>query len=352
MHATRSLTAIAAFFATVNAANAGGHAIGAVRAGTPQWMQMRLHGLLHGMPSPRAEAPTSETAPSQTPSLTFTFLDYPGTSYTNLETINLGASAHAKQYGVGVYGPALAGAGNYAGFLITLTAPKGAMSETYTPVLPNESSVFPVGVNDHGEIVGFLGQDESSTGFLLKNGVVTSIIAPYPDVQNTSANGITNNGTIVGGYQTSNDSQYGFTWKNGTYTQVPPYPGASQTWPWSINNKGDQSGYVTDSAGNTHGFLLVNGAYTLLDYPGAGYTIAIALNDLDQVVGFYCMTAAECGGNEESLNGFLYANGTYTALNVPGITYNVPSGINNSGVIAGSYIDTNGFWHSYMATQQ
>ncbi len=182
--------------------------------------------------------------------------------------------------------------------------------------------------------------------------MVTSIIAPYPDVQNTSANGITNNGIIVGGYQTSNDSQYGFTWKNGTYTQVPPYPGASQTWPWGINNKGDQSGYVTDSAGNTHGFLLVNGAYTLLDYPGAGYAIAIALNDLDQVVGFYCMTAAECGGNEESLNGFLYANGTYTALNVPGITYNVPSGINNSGVIAGSYIDTNGFWHSYMATQQ
>jgi uncharacterized membrane protein len=135
------------------------------------------------------------------------------------------------------------------------------------------------------------------------------------------------------------------------FSQLPDYPGATQTWPWSINNRGDIAGYVEDSAGNTHGYLLQNGVYTLLDVPGAAYTIAVGLNDSDEVVGLYWITVADCLSPNSSTYGFLYSQGAYTTLNLPGTTGYEAESINNAGQISAEYYEASGYLYSYILIQ-
>ena len=54
------------------------------------------------------------------------------------------------------------------------------------------------------------------------------------------------------------------------------------------------------------------GQYTTIDVPGAASTVAVGVNDLGVVSGFYF----DSSGNE---HGFLYRDGTFTTVNVPGV---------------------------------
>jgi probable HAF family extracellular repeat protein len=55
-----------------------------------------------------------------------------------------------------------------------------------------------------------------------------------------------------------------------------------------INDQGQIVGFYVDSSGATHGFLYSGGAYTTLDDPlGTGGTFAQGINDQGQIVGSY-----------------------------------------------------------------
>jgi hypothetical protein len=55
------------------------------------------------------------------------------------------------------------------------------------------------------------------------------------------------------------------------------------------------SGYYLDAAAY-HGFLLDQGSYSTLDVPGATYTLASAISDSGQIVGYYFDTSGGTRG--------------------------------------------------------
>ena len=75
----------------------------------------------------------------------------------------------------------------------------------------------------------------------------------------------------------------------------------------------------------TNGFLDSNGTFAVIDVPGAKATYAQAVNNEDEIVGYY----------EDSSNhfdGFIYEG-----VDMPGTTWAELLGVNNSGDIVGTY---------------
>jgi probable HAF family extracellular repeat protein len=115
-----------------------------------------------------------------------------------------------------------------------------------------------VGINDHGEVVGYYADaapnpmDRRFHGFLLSDGVCTTLNAPGADGGDTVAQGINNRGQIVGFYTDADDTDHGFVLSDGVYTKID-VPGALWTNIYSINAKGEIVGAYEDADG-IHGF--------------------------------------------------------------------------------------------------
>src|SRR5262249_25106305 len=133
-------------------------------------------------------------------------------------------------------------------------------------------STHPIGINDAGQIVGTLGPSIPENPFLLSDGMF-SCLPPGCFFNGTSANGINDNGQIVG-----------FSFVN------PVVPLG-------------------------HGFLFSDGIYTNINFPGAGFTSANGINDAGQIVG------------RHDRSGFLLSGGTYTNIDFPGASSTSANGI-------------------------
>jgi uncharacterized membrane protein len=187
---------------------------------------------------------------------TFTSLDYPGGTLTTAR----GISNHGEF--VGAY---------------RITPPRHALlikDGKFLPLDPasvlgtNYSEAFKN--NDRGDVVGqYMGNDGFTHGFLLRKGVLTTL--NFPTASDTYAYGISESGTVVGGWDILDSSgntlvEHGFTWNNGNFTQVD-FPGAADTVVLGINARGDLVGGwdtgVTATVG--HGFLFTKGTYISFD---------------------------------------------------------------------------------------
>jgi centrosomal CEP192-like protein/ASPM-SPD-2-Hydin domain-containing protein len=123
------------------------------------------------------------------------------------------------------------------------------------------------------------------------------------------------------------------------------FPGASWTVASAINDSGQIVGYYSDGSGVRHGFLLNAGAYTTIDCPSP-YTAQSAANGINssgQIVGD-CAAPGGVNGVYGSSQSFLLNGGVLTFLSdVPGGSYNGAStfaqAINDSGQIVGWYAD-------------
>jgi len=93
-------------------------------------------------------------------------------------------------------------------------------------------------------------------------------------------------------------------------------------------------GYYHLGSSGYHGFLKDGATFMPIDVPGADMTIALGINDLGQIVGFY--------RDSTGYHGFLKDGTTFTRLDVPGSSYTYPYGINTNGQVVGSYLDTTG----------
>jgi len=73
-----------------------------------------------------------------------------------------------------------------------------------------------------------------------------------------------------------------------------------------------------------------NPTYMSIDFPGAVATLAVDINDAEQIVGRYIDAA---GIN----HGYLLNNGIFTPITFPGAAFTRAIGINHGGDIVGSY---------------
>ena len=189
-------------------------------------------------------------------------------------------------------------------------------------------------------------------GFLVKDGVVTTIDHPKaatipstPDGQTgTSTPGINDRGDVLGLYEDRKRVLRHFVRdRKGRYTLIADPPSGSGYEVLDINNRGEIVGFFNDAQGNTTtGFLRSKrGRFRTIDVPGSEVTAAFKINDRRQVVGLYI----DSGGKA---HGFLWDDGAFTAIDVPGAESTAVYGINNRGQMVGSYRDAAGAFHAFL----
>lgn len=144
----------------------------------------------------------------------------------------------------------------------------------------------PIAINDHGEILGSLGQDV----IVWRGGVVTDIGPGWPIALNERGEVIVSTlGTVTW--------PRALLWRNGTTTDLGTF-GGKWSIPMAISDSGQVVGVSTDSNGRQHGFVWQNGVMTRLPSP-AGYrgarTRALAINEHNQIIGDNCIW--DCGEN-------------------------------------------------------
>ncbi|MGH2494007.1 MAG: hypothetical protein ACRDIV_04825 [Ktedonobacteraceae bacterium] len=158
-----------------------------------------------------------------------------------------------------------------------------------------------LGINDKGFAVGFY-TDGNGVNHAYKlnqnNGHFTAILPP--GASSATATGINDNGDITGFLTASDGNVVGFLLKGTTYTEFA-FPNGTNTMPFGINKTDQIVGSYVDAAGNMHGFLLsspLNHAkWQSIDDPnGVGTTTVNGLNDNGQLVGFYVDGAGNTDG--------------------------------------------------------
>jgi uncharacterized membrane protein len=184
---------------------------------------------------------------------------------------------------------------------------------------PGSDGTIAFGINDVGHVVGqywgFLFGEalERFHGFLWKDGVYSTIDAPFPDAMHTALLGINNAGQIIGTYlhhrpESSDvndyDSEVAFLYDNGNFVLLE-FPGAqipfccgAQTFPTDINNRGQIVGSTYDSEGKPQFFLLDDGKYFAItglpedlidpfDFSIVHGSGALGINDKSEIAGTY-----------------------------------------------------------------
>ncbi len=219
-------------------------------------------------------------------------------------------------------------------------------------------SFAPTDINNAGEIVGRYNYFGSgSYGVLYSGGAftllpLTSEAGAFPT---SSPLGINDAGQIAGFIQALG-SRYdpgkalGYLYSNGTLTTIH-FPGADPTLPSAINNAGQIAGtfrYPTaGEPGYAHGFVESNGVYSIVDEPGFvdayPYTTNVTgINDSGDLVGWTTNPGGGCS--------FIYHQGSFTCFSVPGALFTYAYGINNAGQIVGTYGFSASSSHGFIAT--
>jgi probable HAF family extracellular repeat protein len=190
-------------------------------------------------------------------------------------------------------------------------------------------------INDSGQIVGNSalapGSADPVHAFLYQNGVMTDLGTLENSNGTSFAQAINNSGQIAGGSDGIPGGRRPFLYSGGQMTDLgtlPGYMGSASAF--GINNRGQVVGAdnLSDRLGGdpgfAHAFLWQNGSMTDLGTLGGTGSVATAINDSGQVVG-YSTTA------DGQTDAFLYAGGAMTDLGA-GIAW----GINSLGQVVGS----------------
>jgi uncharacterized membrane protein len=264
---------------------------------------------------------------------TFTSIDFPGGTLTTTRGINNHGDIVGAYRIVPPRHALLIKGGNF----IPLAPP--------TVLGTNFSEAFKS--NDRGDVVGdFIGDDGFTHGFLLSQGVVTTL--DFPGASDTFAYGINESGTVVGQWDLLDANGntlivHGFIWNNGSFTQVD-FPGAGDTYLFGINARGDLVGGWDPGITSPleHGFVCSNGNCFSFDFPGVTITQGDDINALGQVVGAYI----DASGGE---HGFLAVGANFTTLDFPGAVLTSAWGINSAGQIVGDYRNADNVPHGFLA---
>jgi hypothetical protein len=238
---------------------------------------------------------------------------------TNANVLS-GLAASAMALGVNSAGSVVGSDGAGNAFIIF----GGGTPASFLPGASTAATAF--GINDRGAISGIMTVGAVMPGFVLNGDNLITINAPSGAASNVvNAQGINNNGLVVGFYLGNDGQVHGFTGNIGsavggvltgtavTDPTIPPAngePGATFVFSQilGINDHGIAVGYYGDSTTSQHGYFYktMTGQYTFLDDPNAAFNNGVEVTQI--------------------------------------------TGINNSGEITGFYSDANGVFHGFIAT--
>jgi probable HAF family extracellular repeat protein/VCBS repeat-containing protein len=224
---------------------------------------------------------------------------------------------------------------------------------SYTAIDPADSTQTAIfSVDNYDEMVGYyIDSSDEYIGFQYSDssGSYTNLISPYSSTPIlTEAYDINGFGDVVGYYRSGSDisSDRAYLFKDGTvYLTIAP--SGHESYALAINDSEQVVGYYVvynaDSTTTDHGFLYDynSDTYTTIDFPGSTQTTPEAINNSGQIVGDY----KDSDGNWHA---FLFSDGQYTTIDVPGATSTSAAAINASGQIAGYYLDSGGVYHGFM----
>jgi len=215
------------------------------------------------------------------------------------------------------------------------------------------------GINDAGDVVGdFATVDDGQVvgggaiehGFLRHQGKYTQL--DFPGSFDTDANGIAENGVIVGTYAAklldgSRGADHGYVLDKHGYHALPDPPTGFQEPDFNaVNEEGDVVGGMKPTlvATGNRGFLLDDGHYVTIDC-GHDQTEANGINDDGDIVG-------ECTDfiSTNTEHGFLLRNGKFYLIDAPGAVCGgtIANGISESGDIVGIFGDANCIEHGFV----
>jgi hypothetical protein len=127
-------------------------------------------------------------------------------------------------------------------------------------VPPGGGSVVAAGINNEGDVVGFVTSNSGTTSSFLKTGKRFSALS-FPGGSDTQAFGINDNDQIVGSYLDGSGALHGFLLSNplthAKWKSIDDPNGIGSTVVNGLNNQGVLVGFYTDAAGNTDGMLVM-----------------------------------------------------------------------------------------------
>ena len=128
--------------------------------------------------------------------------------------------------------------------------------------------------------------------------------------------------------------------QNLVFTPID-FPGAVLTNAQGINDQGEIVGFYTDGGGRTHGFVQSGGHFRSVDYPNADATQALGIGPAGDIVGTY-QRAGEPGpiAGAIPIHGFLMTRrGGFFKVDYPGHQNTIAQRILPDGTILGCFHD-------------
>jgi probable HAF family extracellular repeat protein len=276
-----------------------------------------------------------EVAAATPVTYTFTEVNYPDDTFTQLLGINNSGVI------AGYHGSGLDPANPNKGF--TLTLPNNFTAQNF----PNSTQTQVIGINDSGNTAGFYVDNNQKTfGFYQAGGQFRQV--SFPGTTFNQLLSYNNNSQAAGYWQDSAGNFHPYIFNRSTPLISILIPGAVSAQATNTNNLGAVSGFYIDAQQVNHGYLYENGDLIRFTYPGSTFTQALGVNDLGVVVGTY----TDASGNN---HGFLWSPTTgYRSIDDPnGIGTTVVNGINNAGTLVGFWGNTAaGISHGFVATPE
>jgi uncharacterized membrane protein len=271
----------------------------------------------------------------------FVRIDFPNAAATAVGSINARGDVSGKYDDV---------SGVTHGFLLR----KGVFS---TIDFPDASFTSARAMNARGDIAGRIHDANGNDhGFLLHDGHFTQI--NYPGATATVGRGINNAGDITGNHVDSAGNESGFILQDGKFhnVQAPHSFGSicgTDVWMAADNGRLAVGDFCDNRDQSLHGYLRDRaGEFRNIDFPSGGTfpcTSAHYINERGDITGYYGVadTADECFNG--TYHGFVLREGKYIAIDFPGADFTVAHAINDDRVIVGFYFDRQGVSHGFKA---
>ena len=265
-----------------------------------------------------------------------------------------------------------------------------------------------LGINDEGQIVGYFGSGAAghpNKGYVIPPFSRSFVNENFPGSVQTQVTGENNRGVTVGFWSSMNNANmmndnHGFVDVDGHF-RTADFPATSPATPpvdqlLGVNDSDVAVGFWVDANGNNHGYeysintgryssvvdpqdtgaslqataindrgdiagnigsdgylLTRGGQFVTLSAPGASSTMALGVNNYDEVVGVYVPSS-----DANALEGFTWTpQHGFTTVNDPhgmndGNLTTTINGVNDFGQVVGFYVDANGNTDGFLATPQ
>jgi hypothetical protein len=197
-------------------------------------------------------------------------------------------------------------------------------------------------INSQGVAAGWcLNTSGVEIGFLYNYATKTFSDISIPGALLINANGINDNGAVVGTYIDSSGVQHGYSLVGTKLTNLDPPGASSLTTAWGINNQNEVTVWGLNSSSKYLSFITADNGRTFIPFhaplEGTTGTAIHQINNNGDIIATYFDTSA-------NRHGVLYHNKTFYSFDDPnGVNNTRGDGLNDSLLIVGRYgTTTNG----------